>query len=193
MDLYFIRILDQGKMKVGISHNAKKRIVNIQNAGGYPDNQISSNIFPDSGQFENTLKTLFQDYQIKGEWFEFKGLVEFFYNQVNFKRKIEINMIDSVPKKFLNTIDFNLVKERDKIERSKIKFKNNKALFQINSNIFNLSSEELEMIKNGDFVFLYNSSVEFFYGKVFVTWYFEDKRHIVKAFLSKLNLEFRTL
>ncbi|MFH6965316.1 GIY-YIG nuclease family protein, partial [Flavobacterium plurextorum] len=78
MDLYFVKILDQQKIKVGISENAKKRIVTIQNAGGYPDNQIYSNIFHNSGQFESTLKVLFKDYQIKGEWFEYKGLVEFF-------------------------------------------------------------------------------------------------------------------
>ena len=193
MDLYFVKILDQQKIKVGISENAKKRIVTIQNAGGYPDNQIYSNIFHNSGQFESTLKVLFKDYQIKGEWFEYKGLVEFFHKKIQFENKIDLNMIRTLPKKFLNSIDFNLDKESQKIEKTIQKQQSDKGILVIKGDIFNLSKEELEMIKKGETVYLYDNFVDFFNGKTFITWEFEDKRHIVQAFLKKLSVEFKRL
>lgn len=196
MDLYLIKV-GQEKLKVGISRDAKKRIVNIQNAGGYADNQIETKIFPESWQYEEILKLIFKDYQIKGEWFEYDGLVKFFHIDLVFQNRIDLQMIENLSQKYDDSIDFNFRNEEGKINLKKAQFeakrKLNEGLITIESSIINLSQSEIEMIKNGEIVYLYPSFVDFFFGKIIVTWKFEEKRHIIETFLTKLNIDYKKL
>lgn len=195
-DLYLIKVAEE-KLKVGISRDAKKRITNIQNAGGYADNQIETKIFPTSSHYEELLKSIFKDYQIKGEWFEYEGLVKFFHINLVWQNRIDLQIIESLSQKYDNSIDFDFQYEEGKINLKKAQYESKKkikeGLITINSSIVNLSQSEMGMIKTGELFNLHPSFVDFFFGDIFVTWQFKEKPHIIEIFLTKLNIDYRKL
>lgn len=186
MVLYFIRIINENKVKVGVTDRWDSRIRNIQTGGGYPPDKMVFKKFDveNAKNLENTLKINFRDFNIIGEWFYDENLVKFFFDKVFNFGIIDEELIYITLRKFQ--------------PEGILEIKPSKTSIYIPKNYdFSCYLEELTeqqqytlFIASEGELHLYDYNIFYKVSNDYYSWYFKDKLYVIKDFLNKNNIDY---
>lgn len=95
-NIYFIGNMDMGCIKIGVAKDPEKRLKQLQT--GNPHNlKIYKTIKNVPNEYESSIHRLFDDYRLKGEWFQINDKITEFMESISSESDLE--------KKFKVTIE----------------------------------------------------------------------------------------
>lgn len=187
MILYFIRIIDDKKVKVGITNQWEKRLRNIQTGGGYRPNKMIYKIFDvdNAIHLEKILKINFKEFNIIGEWFHDIEIVNFFYDKVFNYKTLNKELIYNTLREF-DLKSVTITKSNDKTlyipERYSFTCYLKELTEQQKYTIFIASEGELH---------LYNDNIFYKVRNEYYSWYYKDSMITIEYFLRDNNIDYR--
>ncbi|WP_339656798.1 GIY-YIG nuclease family protein [Flavobacterium frigidarium] len=189
MYLYFIRILGENKVKIGITTSWVKRVRNIQTGGGYPSDKMVSRSFDveDAKLIESTLLYNLRNFKIIGEWFYDIDIVKFLFDDVLKRTEISKDLVFDILEKF------------NPIELKEIEL-NDKSVYIPEGYDFTCYLKELTKRQIYTIFFHCNEKVDLYLNSIFYkvnnefyTWYYYDATLTVRKFLTDNNIDYNDM